>query len=171
MGGCMGSRTCLDHLEKSKLLTLPAVYPDYGIPALIRLEWLHKTTKELKHVLDIWWSIWVCRDVTGTGTEGRGRRNNAVVVWTHAGLALDCGVVQRQDSSVGKVTNCRISMDLIFDVVTKSNLIIVLFLAVNCLLSTGLIKNACICVMHYLTLRWLMSYIYIYIWSTHSWCF
>ena len=22
-----------------------------------------------------------------------------------------------------------------------------------------------------LTLRWLMSYIYIYIWSTHSWCF
>ena len=23
----------------------------------------------------------------------------------------------------------------------------------------------------WLTLRWLMSYIYIYIWSTHSWCF
>ena len=28
----MGSRVSLDHLEKSTVLSLPAVYPDYGIP-------------------------------------------------------------------------------------------------------------------------------------------
>lgn len=43
-------------------------------------------------------------------------------------------------------------MDLIFYVVTKSTLIIVPSLVVKCSLPKGLIKNACICVMHYLSI-------------------
>jgi hypothetical protein len=56
------------------------------------------------------------------------------------------------DSSVGKGANCRVSMDLIFYIVTNWNQIVVLSLAVNYSLSTGLIKNACICVSHYLSI-------------------
>jgi hypothetical protein len=88
--------------------------------------------------------------------QGGERRNNGAVVWTrHAGLAVKLRrgpATQQLDSSVGKVPNCRISMDLMFYVVMKWNLIIVLSLAVNYSLSTGLIKNACICAIHYLSI-------------------
>ena len=78
--------------------------------------------------------------------QGGERRNKGVVVWTrHAGLAVNRDVVQRQDNTAG---NCRVSVDLIFYIITKSNLIIVLSLAVDYSLSTGLIKNASICVTH-----------------------